>query len=173
MKIQNISFNDEDRKLAKEIVYGRNTKKREFYGDTSFFDASRKSKECDYLGALAEIATAKFLGLPLSEVKIIPPFGKDPGYDLIWSDYTIEVKYTFYKNGHLFHRPNRAIISDIFVLVTGTEKEMSIAGYISKEEFKSMAELKDFGYGYKPVLAVSQQKLHNIKYLKNKNKGVK
>lgn len=157
-----VEMNEEDRAMALEYALERNKPKRQAGVMDRIVDASKGSLDVDYMGLLAEMAVAKTLKVPLMQLR--DDLSGDPGYDLVWHDRKVQVKYTFHRTGHLLLVPpgrlNHPLLADLYVLVVGSEKEMDIVGYARALECKDLASVIDFGFG--ETLAIKQQDLHDF-----------
>jgi hypothetical protein len=112
----------------------------------------------------SEFAVARALGVDPS---ISRRHGRDPGYDVIYRDYEIEVKYTEYATGKLTYNPElHEFEQDIWVLaiVKRTEYVARIAGWVWRTEMPKVWYRCAFD---KAAWCVDQQCLTAMKNLIN------
>ena len=117
----------------------------------------RSDNDIDLLGLKAELAVSKLFNIKHDVFR----FGVDSGIDMWLDDFSIDVKATFHKNGHLLFKDIESFRSDFAVLVTqeGPNEPLNIVGFCSKKKFASLAEPKDFGHGV--GVALHQSNLHH------------
>tara|TARA_R110000803_G_scaffold50767_4_gene105251 strand:- start:1626 stop:2162 length:537 start_codon:yes stop_codon:yes gene_type:complete len=105
------------------------------------------------MGFRGELAFAKLFKLKPTEVTVTA----DDGIDYILDDgRTVDVKLSTYSNGDLIFDSFARFKSDIAVLAYGryTDPYVDIAGWITKEDFKSKCTDKNYGYGNRKALLV-------------------
>jgi len=147
-----VELTNADRAFALKAMIQRNTVKR----DNGIPDRIVASPECslfyDYRGLCGEIAVGKMLNL---EPRQIFGFGGDGGYDFLWHDTKIDVKWTSYINGHLIINRNGSpddVKADLYVLTSGNDMWVTIHGYATKQDIKQFGFIKNLGYGDNLVL---------------------
>lgn len=129
-------------------------------------DGGRGDNDVDYLGIRAELAVSKLYQLDYSPSVI----GIDDGSDVWMGNISIDVKSTFHPTGKLLFKSLDAFKSDVTVLVTAVREqgyevtdEMSVVGWMSKEDFIANAEEVDLGHGL--CFVVEQEHLSSIESL--------
>jgi hypothetical protein len=148
-----VRFNDADRVKAARLVVLREAPKRQHGVATKKVSEKHTDWAIDYYGVLAEMAVAKILDIELEEKRLI---SGDDGYDLVWKEKTIDVKFTFYRSGQLII-PDYCALADLYILMTGNDFEMFIVGWATKDMVERLSSLVDFGYG--PKTAMKQDDL--------------
>ena len=156
-----VPLTNEIKEEALYWTFMRNRTKRSEGVKDQRVDMNRGTLFIDYMGMLAEIAVAKNLNCKhlQNEDNILG----DEGFDLLYSDIKVQVKYTFHDSGHLLlGKPNSQadLTSDIYILTTGDEKAITIIGYIAKEAITSLMIQKDFGFGM--TWCIEQAKLRKF-----------
>lgn len=109
----------------------------------------------DRVGVMAEVAVARLLGADYSLTSI----GIDSGIDMWVGGISIDVKGTMRPNGRLLFKSIAAFKADAAVLVNtvdGNEMAVQVMGGISKQMFKNVATMMDFGRGQTMVCEIEQ-----------------
>lgn len=150
-----VEFDENDIREAEEMVRIREWPKREMTVPSQKVSKNRTDQEIDLLGILAEMAIAKLLGVSLEKKRMLTG---DNGYDILWKNRKVEVKYTYHTKGHLMVRSKERLKADLYILLTGNEKKMRVLGWIDKQGFLGRGTLKDFGYG--PNFVIEQNELY-------------
>lgn len=150
-----VMLTDEDRKAAKWLARKRNDKAI----TDRIIDKHHSTLEVDYYGALGEIAVAKILHVNIVHDTAL---GGDEGYDFIWNNKRISVRYTFRGTHLLVDYLEKESNADIHILVKGSDQEMNVIGYLRAREINTLAHRhpdKFTGRG------VDENRLHNIESL--------
>jgi len=88
----------------------------------------------------SEFAVARYLGV---EPSVSRAHGRDPGYDVVYEGYEIEVKYTEYASGRLPYNPElHSFEQDIWLLalVKGASFQVKLCGWVWRREMRKMWE---------------------------------
>jgi hypothetical protein len=149
-----ITFTEEDRKLANYLAEMRDKPKRQKMIKSGKVAVDRTNHSIDYLGVLAEIGISKAMNISPPSPEIL--LGGDDGWDFKVNGKKIEVKYTFHPNGRLLIHDKSMLKSDYYILLTGDDKEMRIAGWTDKDTFAKKGYLRDLGYGENFVMDQGQ-----------------
>lgn len=107
-----------------------------------------------YGGILAQIMVARHF-----KAKNNDCCNWDKGVDITLTDgRTADVKTTLYKGGNLLEFPNDVLKkrNDIYIFCTQTGKELSIRGWISRNDFINTAKCFDFGHGLRMYMPISE-----------------
>ena len=129
----------------------------------------RISERTDFMlnryGVAGEIAVCLYFGIGFKQVWELEYSGSGKDYDLKIGDKKIEIKHNTWHYGDLYLNPKihkKHQKSDIYILTTdnkcGFPHIVDIPGWLSRKEFLSSYEEKDYGYG--SVWAVPQNKLN-------------
>jgi len=155
-----VELTPEDLARIETLAHGRNDPKEGKIA-TRRVDGKRDDLELNLLGLRGEFAVAKHLGVSLNYE--IHMRGRKNKYDLIYAGQTIEVTVNSYPGGDLYF--NAYFDADYAVLVVPAPAgAMRIAGYASREEFRDLSRIVNYGHGDR--LAMSQWQLRPIEELK-------
>lgn len=152
-----VSFSKSERSYAMLLAHRRNDPKVAQKVPNYRYDKKHKDLQIHYMGILSEMAVAKLLKVDLNTETDL---AGDQGYDLKWGILKIDVKYCFHPHGRLAVMPDKPLLADIYILVVGDEEKMKIVGWAKKDDFSTIAKVKDFGYG--PRLAIEQNDLRDL-----------
>ncbi len=113
---------------------------------------SQSREEANALGYMAEFAVARLLDLEPPEINVL----SDGGVDLWMNDRSIDVKYTNMTKEPVLIFDNMAKFrAEFAILVTSESYDdelFRVHGWISRRDFKKIAEPRDFGYGERLVV---------------------
>lgn len=161
-----------DRKYAQRLAQARNDPKLQAGTHQQPHSKAMDPVEANQRGILAEIAVARVLGGSHRNVELqfSPwPAGGDRGWDLVFGDLKVEVKYNTYPEADAFLYINEELAeatirgerADILVLVLGNMTEMWIEGYAANHDMRlkdqdGRAEMKDFKFGSRRAIHTSK-----------------
>jgi hypothetical protein len=157
-----VTVSPERVKETLEFVKAMREAKQKHNVEDKMFDRNNTSEGINIIGHLGEQAIGQALGIPVDTTVMI---GGDDGSDMKVGDTTIQVKTSQLKS--LIFNASWLFKSDIAVQVqyVGNDKTKSeedprfiIWGYIDKATFKANHYKKDYGYGERLVMDVSDLK---------------
>ena len=105
-------------------------------------------------GVLAQVVVGRYFGAALNNCK-----GWDKGIDItLPSGTTADVKTTRYNAGNLLEFPEdvNKKRNDIYIFCTQTQKDITIKGWVSRNDFIAEAKTFDFGYGVRMYMPLSE-----------------
>lgn len=122
----------------------------------------------DQLSEAAERYVGAILGVPTVGVLDGQP---DPGWDMEYRGWRIDVKHTQHENGNLAVPTHHPLRAHLYVLVTGrSEAAFEAKGWATRKEV-SAAPLVDHGYRYRgkptPYYRIPRDQLHEMHELVN------
>ena len=148
-----VELTSEDLARIETLAHGRNDPK-EGKVATRRVDETKDDLSLNLLGLRGEFAVSKYLEVSLNYE--IHMRGRKNTYDLIYAGQTIEVKVNSYEAGDLYF--NSYFKADYAVLVVPAPAgAMRIVGYASREEFRDLSRIVNYGHGDR--LAMSQWQL--------------
>ena len=128
-------------------------KGKEDFGSTRNYRKSKTSERVHQIGALGEVAVAKYYGW---DVDILPRIKGDNGSDFLFCGKHIDVQTTSYNPPHLKYDTNHQFRADVAILVRRvTEDSYEIAGWITAEIFEQHNTTRDYGYGLRKFVTPS------------------
>ena len=160
-----VELTSDDLARIETLAHGRNDPK---WGHVASMrvDQKRDDLAVNLLGLRGEFAVSKYLGVSLSYE--IHMRGRKNKYDLIYAGQTIEVKVNTFEGGDLYF--DSYFKADYAVLVVPAPAgAMRIVGYASREEFKDLSRIVNYGHGDR--LAMPQWQLRPIEELKAMAQG--
>jgi hypothetical protein len=125
---------------------------------------SRTDFTLNLQGIMGEFCASKYLGVPLDTTVSIKG---DDGIDLLYRGHSIQVKTRLVNrdDNYLYFNSCEHFKADIAVLAIVTSvTEVSLLGWIKREEFCQKSQPGDFGHG--PRQYVAQAQLHAMPKLK-------
>ena len=118
---------------------------KENFGSTRNYGKSKTSERVHQIGALGEVAVAKYYNL---DIDILPRIQGDNGSDFLCHGKHFDVQTTSYNPPHLKYDVKHPFRADIAILVRRiTEDSYEIAGWITSEKFEELNTTRDYGYG--------------------------
>lgn len=118
---------------------------KENFNSTRNYKKSKTSERVHQIGALGEVAVAKYYGWDIDALQRI---NGDKGSDFVLRGKRIDVQTTSYNPPHLKYDAKHPFRADIAILVRMvTEDSYEIAGWITSEKFEQMNTTRDYGYG--------------------------
>jgi hypothetical protein len=151
-----IKLSDSEIKICEWLAKSRYKNNRK----ENIFDKKIGPQSCeitDLDGVFGEFAFCKAFNL-YPDMSIEPRKG---GFDLLWNGYKIDIKTTRYKTGKLLATKDKKLEdSDIYVLITSSHNNFTIAGWCYCEELIKKSNLVDLGYGL--TYCLPQEKLRDI-----------
>jgi hypothetical protein len=149
------------RQVAREIALMRRHGKEK----RKFVRGDMDVGKTDFLGVLAEIVAAGLFGVtPNMDYKFI-----DDGFDFNVNAVKVEVRHSLLNNARLIIAKTWQLPSelkaDAYMLVTGDQTKMKIAGYVPRAKVSTVGKLINLGYGQ--TLCVAQEDLSPVEELLN------
>lgn len=170
-----IVFTEREFKFLEMLAKGRHFLKDIVIPDRKLENWNNSQHESDLLGIMGEYAVSKILKIPFdTEINLNGDGGET---DLLFGEWSIQVKTTKYNTGRLVFNTLEEIKSliNILAICDIKNKTVNIAGYITHKEILKFNYKENLGHGDR--YCINQENLKDISwlsfyYLEWKNKKI-
>jgi hypothetical protein len=126
----------------------------------------QSAEQTDADGTAGELALCKFLGVyPAGVLCVQRP---DDGEDLRVNGWGIDVKVSRYQNARLLVALHKRRLADVYVLLTGSNRNFLPVGWANREEIIKPGAIRDLGHG--STYCLEQDDLHPMGELRERLK---